>query len=135
MRNLFIATLLLLFSATAFAQSPPTYADPVASALSVIQDLTVDTKTTAEIKQIAQRFNESFGTQWSEGANPYDAGTDPVDHAAWPGNATNDEIATFFLGKMWTYGRSRLYQRGHMQGEDDAAGTIDATAQAYADEF
>jgi hypothetical protein len=81
---------------------------------------------------LATLYNESWGSQWTVGANPYDPEVAPADHAAWPSNATNDEIADFFAAKTRSEWQSRVWRakKAELAAADEAGQNSGAQAEA-----
>lgn len=96
-----------------------------------ILNITGKDLTNTVLKDAAERYNESFGSQWTVDANPFDPETEPDDHSAWPTNATADQIADFFAIKTRNHWQGRVY-RGEKTRQANANEAAEAAAAAAA---
>lgn len=84
----------------------------------------------ATLKTAAELFNASFNDKWLVDANPYSAGT--PEHAAWPGNATADEIAGFMAARTRDFWQRRVFssKKKELSDANDAAENTGASDAA-----
>ena len=97
--------------------SVPAFATPIDDAKTVLQTLSGNTLSNAQMLSIATKYADRHGY-----SNPWDETLNPAEYAAWP---TNTELAIFFLAKV----RNQIVTDIGISGGKDH----DATNQAARD--
>jgi hypothetical protein len=99
---------------------------------SAILDLTGKDLSNAVLLNVATLYCESWGSQWTVDANPYDPETEPTEYADWPASATPAHVADFMGDRTVSHWKSRVWRARKAQRvtEDEPAQNSDAQAAA-----